>query len=348
MEVHVARPGQLPLDNRLAFNAYLEQWYNADGGEEPQFVRYHRWFGPSQGNFQASAQHTQRDVADISPTTMDAVNALIEAQLKRPLSASDFSEDIDAHTTLESLGLDSLDRMDVSLAVERQFGYSSPRVAERIGELWAIAEGKGSQIESTKTTLPDDWYRFPTQQSAPQVHGQSLGEAFLRCALANLNQPIVNDQLSGLLTHRRMLVAARLLAKQFSLLPEKHVGILLPASVAADIVFFALQLANKIPVMLNWTTGPHCITHALQQTMVKHVVTARRLMDQLGLELPETELLFMEELKLRIRRSEAAFELLRTYWFPAALSSNIWVRRRTRRPCFCSPRVLKTLPRQCR
>ena len=319
LEVQLVRPGQLPLDNRLAFNAYLEQWYNADGGEEPQFVRYHHWFGPRQGNFRVATQHTPLDIIDISPATREAVNELLEAQLKRPLEASICNGVTDGLTTLESLGLDSLDRMDVSLALERQFGHSSPNVAERIGELWAIAEGKGSQTQSAKTTLPETWFQFPAQQTAPKVEGQTLGEAFLRRALANLNQPIVNDQVSGMLTHRRMLIAARLLAKQFALLPEKHIGILLPASVAADIVFFALQLANKIPVMLNWTTGSHNISHALLQTSVQHVVTARRLMDRLDLELPGTELVFMEDLKLKIRRFDAVGELLRTYSFPGSI-----------------------------
>ena len=55
------------------------------------------------------------------------------------------------------------------------------------------------------------------------------------------------------------------------------VGVLLPGSVAADIVFFGLHLAGKLPVLLNWTTGPgqhgprsqdagHSPRHHLQET----------------------------------------------------------------------------------
>ncbi len=319
IQLHVVGPKELPLDNRLAFNAYLERWYNADGGEQPHFVRYHHWFGPKQASFQAAPRQTEVDVAHISSTTIETVNGLVEQQLKHSLSSSTDSGAIDASTTLESLGLDSLDRMDVSLAIERRFGFSSPVVAERLGELWAMAEGQGSHIQSVKTTLPPAWFDYQGTAAAPQVEGQTLGEAFVRCALAHLDQPIANDAISGMLTQRRMLIGARLLAQQFSQLPDKHVGLLLPASVAADIAFFALQLANKIPVMLNWTTGPHSINHALQQTAVKHVVTSRRLVDRLGLELPETELLFMEDLKGKMGRTEAVRELLRTYLSPASL-----------------------------
>ena len=31
---------------------WLESWYNADGGELPRFVPYHRWFGPRTRSFE--------------------------------------------------------------------------------------------------------------------------------------------------------------------------------------------------------------------------------------------------------------------------------------------------------
>ena len=41
-------------------------------------------------------------------------------------------------------------------------------------------------------------------------------------------------------------------------------GRVLPASVAADLVFLGLQLAGKLPAMLNWTTGPAILTRRRQ------------------------------------------------------------------------------------
>lgn len=298
IEIHVVDAKQLPLDDRLAFNAYLEQWYNADDGEQPTFVRYQRWFGPRQGVFHHQPKQASPDICDIAPGAISEVNQLLESHLNRPLDELHNSGGINAETTLESLGLDSLDRMDVSLAVERQFGNACTTVPERIGQLWAMAQGLGSNSPSKITTLPKAWFQYPAEKTAPLVEGETLGEAFVLRAIQNLNQPIVNDQYSGMLNHRRMLVATRLLAKQFANLPDKHVGVLLPASVAADIVFFALQLADKVPVLLNWTTGPKQLSHAVQQTSVKHVVTSRGLIDRLGVQLPETELLMMEDLKL--------------------------------------------------
>ena len=42
---------------------------------------------------------------------------------------------------LERLGLDSLERMDLALHIEDRFGFRSDRVADTLGELWALAKG---------------------------------------------------------------------------------------------------------------------------------------------------------------------------------------------------------------
>lgn len=205
MEIHVVDAKQLPLNDRLAFNAYLEQWYNVDGGEQPTFVRYHHWFGPRQGEFCQQSKPAGPDVRDIAPGTISEVNRLLESHLNRPLDELHTSGGVNAETTLESLGLDSLDRMDVSLAVERQFGNDCTTVPERIGQLWAMAQGLGSNSPSKITTLPRSWFKYAVEKTTPHIHGETLGEAFLLRAIHNLNQPIVNDQFSGILNHRRIM-----------------------------------------------------------------------------------------------------------------------------------------------
>ena len=129
----------------------------------------------------------------------------------------------------------------------------------------------------------------------------------------HLDDVIVNDSHSGVLTHRRMLVAVRLFSKKFAKLPEKHVGVLLPASVAADIVFFSLLLANKIPVLLNWTTGPSNLTHAAKQTSIQHVITAKAFVDRLNLQMPNVTFIFIEQLKSKLSKLTALRELIKTY-----------------------------------
>jgi long-chain-fatty-acid--[acyl-carrier-protein] ligase len=71
-------------------------------------------------------------------------------------------------------------------------------------------------------------------------------------------------------------------------MPGQYVGILLPASVAANTVFLAVLFAGKTPVMVNWTAGERNVRHGLDLLKVEKVLTAdvllRRLLVQ-GIDL---------------------------------------------------------------
>ena len=90
--------------------------------------------------------------------------------------------------------------------------------------------------------------------------------------------------MAGALTYRRLLVGALLMAKRFADLPGTNVGLLLPASVGCDMALLALHLAGKLPVVLNWTTGPANLAHAAEVMKLRHVVTSKAFVDRTGIE----------------------------------------------------------------
>ncbi len=97
------------------------------------------------------------------------------------------------------------------------------------------------------------------------------------------------------------------------------VGVLLPGSVAADIVFFGLQLAGKLPVLLNWTTGPANMAHAVKTLGIRHVITSKKLIDRLGIQIEGAEYVNLEDVRAGISKLEAALTLLSTYVLPGRL-----------------------------
>ena len=184
--------------------------------------------------------------------------------------------------------------------------------------------------------------------------GETLAEAFVRRVLKNPDDVVAADRLSGVLSYRKLYVGARLMAKRFkglvplslreragvrairrdltddtpsppAPLPEGEgstaapVGVLLPGSVAADVVFFALHLAGKLPVLLNWTTGPANLAHAVKTLGIRHVVTSKKLIDRLGIQIEGAEYLFLEDVRAGIGKLEAALTLLSTYVLPGRL-----------------------------
>ncbi len=223
--------------------------------------------------------------------------------------------------------------MDLALQIEDRFGFRSDRVAEMLGELWALAEGQlgsgGDKIEPP----PPAWNVPPTSSDEPAVLGDTIAEAFVRRVLKTPDDVSTADRMSGVLSYRKLYVAARLMAKRFGALGES-VGVLLPGSVAADIVFYGLHLAGKLPVLLNWTTGPANLAHAVKTLNVRHVVTSKKLIDRLGIQIEGAEYVHLEDIRGQIGKLEAAATMLLTYVLPGNML------RRAPRPDVDSPAVV--------
>lgn len=309
MTVEVIDRADLPGLEREQLNPFLEAWYNRGGPESPTFVPYHPLFGPRTFDYPEPMAGSKFDLAEVRPATIEAVNGLIEEHLGRPLS----EEERRPETTLDQIGLDSLDRMDIALEIEDRFRFRSDQVADTLGELWALAEGLLGSSAAGPLVVPDVWRKPPSVSTTAEVLADTLFEAFARRALRHPDDVAVADQLSGALTYRKMLVGTQLMGRRFGQLPGDAVGVLLPASVAADLVFFALHRAGKLPVMLNWTTGPANLAHAVETLAIRRVVTSRKLIDRLGVEVRGAEYVFLEDLRAEIGKVEALAALLETY-----------------------------------
>jgi long-chain-fatty-acid--[acyl-carrier-protein] ligase len=308
MTVEAIDRDDLPGLDRERLNPFLEAWYNAGGPEPPTFVPYHCFLGPREFQYPDLAAASRVDLDKIRPATIAAVNAFLEEHLGRSLS----DEEKRADAPLDQFGVDSLERMEIALALEDRFGFRSDRVAETLGELWALADGRLTDGGAV-APIPETWKR-PSGTGEPlEVLGETLAEAFVRRALRNADDVAAADPISGVLTYRRLLVGARLMARRFAKLPGDAVGVILPASVAADLVFFALHMAGKLPVMLNWTTGPANLAHAVEKLRIRRVVASRRLIDRLGIEVRGADYVFLEDLRSGIGKIEALRALAGTY-----------------------------------
>ena len=312
--IEVVPRDRLPDQSRETLNRFLEDWYNREGPAEPTYVPYHLVFDRRDFSFPEQASTTGIDLDSIAPTVRTEVNEMLEEHLGRPLEDAEN----DGETTLDEIGLDSLERMDLALRIEERFGFRSDRVATTIGELWALADGLLADDSGDVAEVPVAWTRSPRGPVEATVLGETIGEAFVRRLLTHPGDAAAADDLSGALTCRQMLVATTLMSRRFSRLDGDAVGVLLPASVAADLVFFGLTLANKLPVMLNWTTGQAHLMHAVRTMGIRRVITSRRFVDRLGIELDEAEYVFLEEVRKEIGKLAALRTLLRTYVAPGS------------------------------
>ncbi len=314
MTLEAFRAEDRPAPDRFLLNPWLETWYNADTAgqpEPPTWVPYHFLFGPREYTFPPPAQLIEHDLSKVKPETKQAVAEILSEKLKRALTEAENS----ANMTYGQLGIDSLDGMELALQVEQRFGFSGDEVPTSVGQLWALAEGLIEHAPAKP--VPPEWFRVAAGSPDVAVLGETFGEAFVNRCIVDRKNVAAADDSSGVLTYEKLFVASRAMAERFRQFPEPNIGLLMPASVAGDLALVALHLAGKLPVVLNWTTGPSNLEHAVKLMDVKRVITAKAFIDRTQLVVPGAEFVHLEEVRKSIGKFELLTTLLTLRWFPA-------------------------------
>lgn len=298
---HKLERGELPELERDKVNRFFENWYNTGEPAKPIFVPYHFAFGPRTFEYPPLAERAAGADIKAKPETKRLVHGAFVQKFGREIP----EELQHSSTDLDTLGLDSLDRMELTLVVEQQSGFTSQQVPLTLGDIYALAEGVAANAPIKPP--PAAWFAEP---SSPEIAllDDTIPKAIVRRVMASRKDIAVADDISGALTYEKFLVAAKTISRRLAKIESKNVAVMLPASAGADIVLIALHLAGKLPVMINWTTGPSNIDHAIKVMGVTHIVTSKQFMDRVGLEIPNVKFMYMED----IRKDIGKIELLRT------------------------------------
>jgi acyl-[acyl-carrier-protein]-phospholipid O-acyltransferase / long-chain-fatty-acid--[acyl-carrier-protein] ligase len=158
----------------------------------------------------------------------------------------------------------------------------------------------------------------------------TLPEAIVATARQRPRQVILQDASLEEVTYRRLLVGANLLAAQWRGLlreTEKRVGVLLPNVNAMPVLLLSLWAAGKVPAILNYSTGPGLLLACARLAGLKQIVTSRAFVQRAGLDVgllreAGIELLFLEDVRARITRSQRVLAFLRQCWRPRLVMLN--------------------------
>jgi acyl-[acyl-carrier-protein]-phospholipid O-acyltransferase / long-chain-fatty-acid--[acyl-carrier-protein] ligase len=95
-------------------------------------------------------------------------------------------------------------------------------------------------------------------------------------------KPILEDQERNPLTYTDLIRASFALGRKIAAFtkPGERVGVMLPASSAAVVTFFALHAVGRTPTMLNFTAGIRNLKAACELAGVKRVLTSHRFVEQ--------------------------------------------------------------------
>lgn len=101
---------------------------------------------------------------------------------------------------------------------------------------------------------------------------------------------------------------------------QRHVGVLLPPSVAGALINIAASLAGKTSVNLNYTIGRAGLESAITQASLKTLVTSRQFVEKAKLDLPaNVTILWLEDIAKTIDRSAKLRALLLALLAPLRL-----------------------------
>ena len=146
----------------------------------------------------------------------------------------------------------------------------------------------------------------------------NLPRHFIRVCKQRLRSMKIADSMGGEVTGAdlllRTLVLRRLLLRH-AIGDEQYVGLLLPPSAGAVMANMALALSRRTPVNLNYTVSSEVMNACIRQAGIKHVLTSRRVMSKLDLEL-EADVVYLEDLKDKPTLSDKISAAMGTYLLP--------------------------------
>jgi acyl-[acyl-carrier-protein]-phospholipid O-acyltransferase/long-chain-fatty-acid--[acyl-carrier-protein] ligase len=95
-------------------------------------------------------------------------------------------------------------------------------------------------------------------------------------------KPILEDQERNPLSYTDLIRAAFALGRKIAAFtkPGDRVGVMLPASSASVVTFFALHAFGRVPAMLNFTAGIRNLKAACELAGIKRVLTSHRFVEQ--------------------------------------------------------------------
>lgn len=288
-----AVPADFPRNSsRLELNRYLELWYNKpdelskQSGELPGdslvLVSYSMW-GDKYLPLRTLGASPDKEIA-ISDIPLDVQQKV----LKKLAELRECDPDtIKPNMHLASdLGFDSLDTAELVAFLHDQFDVTGVNANEltTVGKMMALAS---HQIESHQETDEENvnlskWNKPVPKRRVELPKGDTIIETFLNQCERSGNTIACADERVGVQTYSKMKLRTIILAEKLRQLPGKYVGIMLPASVAANILILACQLAGKVPLMVNWTVGPRHLDSVVKLSDVKTVVSSWAFLDRLA------------------------------------------------------------------
>ncbi len=283
------------MKDRREINPFLEKFYNARMPANTH-IPYYWWQGSTPATMpEPEKKPVGGNISDVS----EATRLLVIEKITQLTGQTANGEDRLAN----DLAMDSLTMMELAAWLESEFGLPVDDLSALVTVNDCILAAAGQILHAAPTahkSVQEKWFEESGNRLVLENH-TTITELFLAKARKSPNQIILADQLGGEKTYRQVLTAIMVLKPILTKVSGERVGIMLPASASAAILYLATLFSGKTPVMMNWTVGAGNVQHGLDLTGVTTIVTAKALYTKLsgqGVELAKlsADWLFLDEI----------------------------------------------------
>lgn len=280
-------PASFPREgSRIEINQFLQNWYNQypdkDGNpQEVEPLNLVREFFFSKELPKVERPKLLEQTKE-SKASKDAEEKII-CEIQRILDQPDLKISKEMQLA-EDLGMDSLNRAEIAVYLLRHFPIRKVNFValQSVQDLINAALSQEKQEEVLGVTPS---IQFPEEKKRPPsrtVKERDLFRAFLDVCEEFSSFSAIGDDTVGILSYKEVKKRVLVFAKYCQKLPEKHIGVLLPASVGSMILIFAILFAGKVPVSLNWTLGSRHLEQAVSIGRIERIFSSWRFMEKLN------------------------------------------------------------------
>lgn len=147
---------------------------------------------------------------------------------------------------------------------------------------------------------------------------RSLVYLFIKAARRNWRKISVTDTTGKKLKFGQTLIGSVVLGEKIKKItnPGEKVGVVLPASAGAVIANLGVNVAGRISVNLNFTSGQDAINYAIDRCAIKYIITSRKVTEKMQITFADQNILYLEDIITTITKSEKIKAFLKAKFLP--------------------------------
>lgn len=306
------------------FNQTLESFYNGKGEEKINYIQHYFYFNDVKNKkLPLHVRHSIKDlqqtksynIADFPDKTVQDIFQELKRIKKLP---EEEKLSLDKNLILD-LYLDSLDMAEIkNLILTRYSKASNTPILELKTVADLVAMALGHMVNEASDYLPCEWNISKSDNEKRDLHEDfNILEHFKQQWRKDKHATQSYDTLFGMQTRNDIALKALLISDYLKAIPGKQIGIMLPAVGSIGTLLLATYLAEKIPVMMNWTHSQTAFAHCVQFSNTKKILTSKAFFDKLHIEwLKDYDFIFLEDMLKTIPLHRKLKALIKSRTFP--------------------------------